>query len=182
MKELQKMINGKLFKLRHWHDNDIEKLTEIRNNVHLQSKLLSRVRGSNFAKTKSWLQSRSETPSTLLLVIADKKTDTPLGYIQIVDIDPIDQTAKLGICLVHEAQGKNIGHEVLLLTLKYLYNNFLLRKITVEVAEDNNIAIKCYKKIGFIQCGKYLKHKYIDARWHNLIIMELFLADMVSAE
>lgn len=169
------MIEGKSVRLRSWRENDVEKLTEMRNDVILQSQLLSRVRGSNSDQTRQWLQQRSSSPGNLLLIVADKDKDIPLGYIQFIDIEPIDQIAKLGICLSAEIQGKGIGHEVLLLAFKYLYNSLAVRKVILEVSDDNKRAIKCYEKIGFRQCGKYLKHKYIGGKWHDLIIMELFL-------
>lgn len=169
------MIDGKLAKLRSWHEEDIAKLMKLRNDIKLQAQLLSRVRGSNFEQTRQWLQQRSSGPNNLLLIIADKDNDDPLGYIQFTDIEPIDQIAKLGICLSPETQGKGIGYEVLLLAFKYLFNFSAVRKIILEVRDDNERAIKCYTKIGFTQCGRYLKHKYIDGKWHNLIIMELFL-------
>jgi RimJ/RimL family protein N-acetyltransferase len=115
-----------------------------------------------------------------LFIIAEKGSDVPLGYIQFVEMEPIDQTAKLGICLSPGAQGKGLGREVLLLALKYLYDFWAIRKVILEVRDDNRRAIKCYEKIGFMQCGKYLQHKYIDGDWRDLIIMELFLDALVN--
>lgn len=174
------MIDGKFVRLRSWREDDIAKLTELRNDIKLQSQLLSRVRGSNVDQTRQWLQQRSSASSNLLLIVADKDSDVPLGYIQFIDIEPIDQIAKLGLCLSPEIQGKGIGYEVLLLAFNYLHNSWAIRKVILEVSDDNKRAIKCYKKIGFLQCGKYLKHKHIDGKWHNLIIMELFLDKMVK--
>ncbi len=176
------MIDGQSVKLRPWREEDIEKLTELRNDIKLQSQLLSRVRGSNFDQTRQWLQQRSSSFNNLLFIVADKNKNAPLGYIQFMDIDPIDQIAKLGICLSPEIQGKGIGNEVLLLAFKYLYNCLAVRKVILEVRDDNKRAIKCYEKIGFMQCGKYLKHKYFDGKWHDSIIMELFLDTMVNCK
>jgi RimJ/RimL family protein N-acetyltransferase len=173
------MINGKSVKLRPWREDDIRMLTELRNDIKLQSLLLSRVRGSNPDQTRQWLQQRGSSSDSLLFIVADKEKDVPLGYIQFVDIDPIDRTAKLGICLSRENQGKGIGHEALLLAFTYLFNCWAVRKVILEVSDENKRAIKCYEKIGFFQCGKYLKHKYIDGKWHDLVIMELFFETLV---
>lgn len=173
------MIEGKSVRLRVWREDDIGKLTELRNDIKLQSYLLSRVRGSNSEQTRQWLQQRSSGSSSLLFIVADKGRDTPLGYIQFIDIESIDQTAKLGICLSSEAQGKGVGQEVLLLALQYLFDCWAIRKVTLEVSEGNIRAIRCYEKIGFRQCGKYMKHKYIDGEWRDLVIMELFLDTLV---
>jgi RimJ/RimL family protein N-acetyltransferase len=182
MKELLKMIDGLSIKLRSWREEDIEKLTELRNDIMLQSQLLSRVRGSSIDETRQWLQQRSSSPNNLFFIVAGKDKDVPLGYIQFLDFDHIDQTVKLGICLSPEIQGKGIGHEVLSLAFKYLYNCWAVRKVILEVRDDNRGAINCYEKIGFMQCGKYSKHKYFDGKWHDLIIMEIFLDTLVKTE
>jgi len=176
------MIDGQRVKLRFWCEEDIEKLMQLRNDIKLQSQLLSRVKGSNVERTRQWLQQRSLGPGNILLIIADNNNNVPLGYIQFIDIDPIDQVAKLGICLSPEAQGKGIGPEVLLLAFNYLHNFSDVRKIILEVREDNERAIKCYERIGFKRCGKYLQHKYIEGKWHDLIIMELFLNTILDCK
>lgn len=174
------MIDGKSVRLRPWREDDIEKITQLRNDVNLQSQLLARARGSNVDQTRQWLQQRSSNSSNLIFIVADIDKDYPVGYIQFVDIEPIDQTAKLGICLSPDIHGKGVGNEVLLLVFKYLYNCLALRKVILEVREDNERAIKCYEKVGFVCCGKYLKHKFVDGKWHDVIIMELFLRSSVN--
>lgn len=172
------MIEGDSVRLRSWREDDIVKMTELRNDIDLQSQLLSRVRGSGNDQTRQWLQQRSSGQDSLLLIVAGKEKDNPLGYIQFINIEPFDQTAKLGICLSTEMQGKGVGFEALLLALGYLKNIWSIRKVILEVREDNKRAVKCYEKIGFIHCGKYSKHKYIDGEWRDLLLMELFLNSM----
>lgn len=174
------MIEGQSVILRAWREEDIGKLTEMRNDVKLQSQLLSRVRGSNQGQTRQWLERRSSDSGSLLFIVAERDHDTPLGYIQFIDIEPIDRTAKLGICLSGAFQGRGTGQEVLSLAFQYVSDYWAIRKITLEVREDNIRAIRCYEKMGFKLCGKYLKHKYFDGEWQNLVIMELFL-DVVKS-
>jgi len=172
------MIEGQTVRLRSWREDDLQKLTDLRNNIAIQSQLLSRVRGSNCEQTRQWLQKRSSSPDSLILVVVDKSLDIPAGYIQFIEIDSIDQRAKLGICLNYEFQGKGIGSEVLLLAFKYLYDSFAIRKVILEVRADNERAVKCYEKIGFKTCGIFHGHTYIDGRWRDLVLMELFLSTL----
>lgn len=169
------MIEGKTVNLRSWCEGDVGKLTELRNDIRLQSQLLSRVRGSNTEQTRRWLEERSGHGGNLFFVVTEKKNNDPAGYLQFVDLDPIDQTTKLGICLAPEIQGKGMGYEVLSIALKYLSDYWAIRKVILEVREDNHRAIRCYEKLGFSPCGKYLQHKYLDGAWHDVLMMELFL-------
>jgi len=169
------MIDTDRTRLRHWLEKDIQALTELRNNVSVQSKLLARVRGSSPEDTRLWLEHRSDNQKDLLLIIADKNTDSLLGYIVYTGVDVVDKVVSLGICLSSEIQRKGIGTEVLLSSMEYLQRYWDTRKVILEVSSLNVTAIKCYEKAGFVYCGKYEKHKYIDGSYQDVILMEKFL-------
>lgn len=171
------MIEGTSLRLRPWHEDDLPWLTELRNNIALQSQLLSRVRGSGKEQTRQWLQARSTNSNSLLFIIEGKSEMIPMGYVQFIEMDPVDRYAKLGICLVPGAEGKGKGTEVLTVTFKYLYEVLAIRKIILEVRADNACAIRCYEKLGFTKCGVFTNHKHIEGRWLDIVLMECFLED-----
>ncbi len=173
------MIDGKTIRLRSWREDDLEKLTDMRNDIATQSQLLSRVRGSNCEQTRKWLVNRCTSPDSILLIITDKKEDGVLGYIQFLEIEPVDRHAKMGICLSLEFQGKGIGREVIKLALEYLHTSFAVRKVFLKVRSDNERAIGCYESLGFTKCGVLHKHYYADNRWYDIAMMELFLNEPV---
>ena len=95
-------------------------MKELRNDVELQKKLLARVRGSDEVQVRDWLVSRSSDSRSMLFVIARVADDKPLGYLQFIEVDPVDLRADLGICLAPGNEGKGLGREALNLAIAYM--------------------------------------------------------------
>lgn len=169
------MIEGAEIRLRSWKDEDLDTMTELRNDVPLQAQLLARVRGSDEAQVRQWLQDRSSNADSILFIIADRVSDAAVGFLQFTGVDPIDRRAELGICVSRHRQGKGFGTEAISIALPHLRDIWDLRKVSLRVRADNEGAIRCYRKIGFEQCGRLREHVYIEGAWHDLVLMEIFL-------
>lgn len=169
------MISAVEIRLRAWEENDIPALMSMRNDVALQAMLLSTARGSNESQVRDWLIERSSGTGNRFFVIAEVQTNQPLGYMQFVGIDPVNRNAELGICLSRDAQGKGMGSQALRVAIHELKKTGEIRKITLRVRTDNEIAIKSYQRIGFRRCGLLEKHVNIEGEWLDLILMEFFL-------
>jgi diamine N-acetyltransferase len=169
------MIDGTSIRLRAWQDKDIPAMKVLRNDVALQAQLLARARGSDDSQVRRWLEERATGNDSLLYIIADRVSDAALGYLQLTGIDPLDHRAELGICLAPQAQGRHVGRESLLLLLPHVQEARNLRKISLRVRAENASAIRCYKNVGFEQCGLLREHVYIDDAWQDLVLMEILL-------
>ena len=169
------MIDGTDICLRTWEDKDIPMLTTMRNDLALQAQLLARARGSRPEQVQEWLQSRSTHPDRLLFIIANRKADQALGYIQISELNTIDGYAELGICLINEARGRGLAGQAITQISNYLRDQWRLRKLGLRVRDDNRAALKCYEKAGFERCGILRQHVFIDGHWQDVVLMERFL-------
>jgi diamine N-acetyltransferase len=168
------MLEGQHINLRPWQAQDLPSLTSLRNDVVLQGQLLARPRGSTLEQVQEWLEGFKNDPQSIFLVIADK-TDVMLGFVQIKHIDTLNRSAELGIGVLKAKTGKGLGTEAIQLMADYLKKNWNLRKLTLQVRTDNQIAIAAYQKTGFSACGKYTDHVFIDGQWRDVTLMELFL-------
>ena len=175
------MIDGTGLRLRGWRESDLDVLTEMRNDLALQSELLARPRGSGALQVRQWLQNRAADPQGLLLIVAGRDDDRTLGYLQLTDISAVDRRAELGICLHAQAQGRGVGNEALTLVQPYLRRVWALRKLNLRVRADNARAIACYERVGFLRCGLLRHHVYIDGALRDLVLMEMFLEGTESA-
>ena len=162
-----------MVRLRAWKEADLQAITEMRNDVSLQAQLLSRVRGSDEAQVRQWLEVRSAPPDNLLFIVAGRDNDEAYGYLQFTGMDPVDRRADLGICLNPKIQSKGMGGETLNLALPYMRDIWGLRKVSLRVRADNEKAIRCYTKVGFKQCGLLAQHTFIDGVWNDVILMDL---------
>ena len=169
------MSPGNRIHLRVWREADLPLMTSMRNDVLLQAQLLARVRGSTVDQVRQWLKERSAGPETLLFIIADEVSDDALGYLQLVNLDPINLLGDFGICLSRDAQGHGVGRAALNALISHARDVRGLRKISLRVRADNHRAIRCYLAMGFEQCGLLRQHYLIDGIWHDIILMDLFL-------
>lgn len=169
------MIEGRAIRLRVWQEDDLPVLTLLRNDVALQAQLLARVRGSRVEQVRNWLQDHSSGSDKLIFIIADRETDATLGFIKITELDLVNRRAELGICLIREAQGRGAGSESVRLICTHLRDMWSLRKISLKVRADNDIAIRCYHRTGFETCGLLRQHIYIDGAWQDIMLMDFFL-------
>lgn len=170
------MLEGANFRLRPWRDEDLPVLTTLRNDVALQAQLLARARGSRPEQVREWLLSRSGQADHMLFIIAEREDDQTQGFIQISDLDPVNGHADLGICLLGQARGRGLGGQAIVLLANYLRDQWRLNKLSLRVRADNAAALRCYEKSGFERCGLLRQHVFIEGRWHDVILMERFLA------
>lgn len=162
-------------RLRPWLDTDIPFLMRLRNDAALQAQLLTQARGSDEAKVRQWLHERTARPGRMLLVIAESTTDEPLGFVQVSDLDPLNRRGELGIGLAPEAQGHGHGGRTLTLLMEHLRATRGLRKMSLQVRHDNQQAIRCYERAGFVRCGLLRSHVHIEGAWRDVILMECLL-------
>jgi RimJ/RimL family protein N-acetyltransferase len=171
------VLDGNSVTLRPWLEEDLPVFTDLRNDVRLQAQLLSRVRGSRPVQVREWLESFTGQADRILLVITEKAHKTALGYIQVTDLNSLDARADLGICLVNRAQGRGLGGEAISMLADHLRDQWHLRKLSLRVRADNAAALRCYEKLGFERCGLLRQHVFISGIWHDIVLMELFLAE-----
>ena len=174
------MIEGSRIRLRDWREADLPALTSWRNDVALQSQLLARVRGSTVDQVREWAQERSRGATSLMWVIAMHEGDQPIGYVQLVGLDDLDQCGDLGICLDAGSQGAGVGREVLSLLIAHARQLRSFRKFELRVRADNAKAIRCYEAVGFVRCGVLHARTFVDGDYADVILMERFIAEPVT--
>jgi diamine N-acetyltransferase len=168
------MTAGGRVRLRGWRESDVPALLEMRNDVPLQALLLARARGSDAARVREWITARN-SGNSVVLVVADAADDRAIGYVQAQDIDREDGRADVGICLSPAAQGRGLGTEALRGFMRHLAETEGIGKVTLRVRSDNGRAIRCYRALGFRECGTMRSHSRFDGRWLDVTLMEAFM-------
>lgn len=169
------MLVGQKIELRPWSPDDLPALQSLRNNIALQRQLMSHVRGSSLEQVRDWLSAKSESADGVFFVVADKSSGHAAGYIQVIRMDLLNGTGRLGICIAPESQGKGMGGEAITLLADYLRNLFQLRKLLLEVLADNTAAIMLYTKLGFCETVRLHAHSHTGAGYSDVLVMEKLL-------
>lgn len=166
--------------LRAPHDDDLPMLAELRNDVELQTRLMSIARPNSVERVREWLTRRGSDPDGLFFIVAHRVDNATAGFVQVQRIDWVHGHAWLGICLAASARGVGIGGETLSLVESYLVNRFRLRKLMLEVLAINQRAVGFYSRAGYEIAGIWRRHFYADGQFHDVQIMEKHLSPVVD--
>jgi len=174
------MLAGNKVKLRGWKDEDIPGLLSLREDIATQAQLMAQPRPHSRERVERWLMNKSDATNELFFIIADIKDDTLIGYMQYTGMDMLHRFVNIGICVLPALHSKGHGAEAMALAENYLKRTFGIRKVLINVLQENSMAISFYKKNGFSICGEFHKHIFLDCAFRNVVIMEKFLIEEIT--
>lgn len=170
------MIGDKRIELRAWREADIDALGHLRNDLLLQEMLLSRPRPNSAERVREWVTEKSTRDDGVFFVIAARGNDQVLGYVQVVNMDAMNGTGELGICIGPDVQGSGYGGAAMTLLEHYLNRTFGMRKLVLHVSADNERAVGFYTRLGFDEVGRMKQHFLKGGKYRDVLIMEKFLS------
>jgi len=95
------------------------------------------------------------TSDEIFFAIRTQDSDTLIGFIGLFDFFPLHGDTFVAIALgEHETLGKGYGTDAMRVMLRYVFNEFNLRRVSLIVFEYNPRAIRSYEKVGFIPEGR----------------------------
>ncbi|WP_374373262.1 GNAT family N-acetyltransferase [Dongia sp.] len=151
----------------------------MRNDLVTVEQLISFNRGVSTAKVDEWIRGLGERPDELVLTaVVPGEAHRPVGFIKVFNIDPLSGSCRLGLALFDSAADgrKGYGGHMLTLLLRYLATSLRMRKVTLEVIDDNLPAMKLYLSHGFVEEGRLKDQYYIGGRFRTVVLMSKFLA------
>lgn len=78
---------------------------------------------------------------------------------------------EFGISVLKGYWGNRIGYNLLAHLIEWVKDNKVVKKINLEVREDNKSAIALYKKLGFELEGTIRKNFFVDGKYYDSYIM-----------
>ena len=125
---------------------------------------------AQFNDEKKWVE-RERKDWELDFNIVEKDSQQLIGN---CSIRYNDISAYLGILIGEEVgRDKGYGTEVITMLVKYAFNTLNKHRVELCVNGDNERAIKCYKKVGFIECGRFRESEYYDGHYCDILCMEI---------
>ena len=119
--------------------------------------------------------SSSEHPKMLMFSVKLCDTDELVGHIQLLHIDLINMSARIGRVLVGDKNHRNkgIGVEMINSILSIAFDTLKLHRVDLGVFDFNKGAIACYEKVGFKIEGIFRDSRKIDEEYWSLINMSV---------
>jgi RimJ/RimL family protein N-acetyltransferase len=170
------VLSGETIELREWREADLDAIAALRNDIALQTLLMSQPRPNSLERVRTWLSSWAERADAVLFVIVGRADDAVLGYVQVANIDTFHGHGELGICLSRDAHGKNLARDACDLLEAYLVKTLVLRKLTLKVLASNQRAIGFYRKYGYRDVGVLERHYRAADVCHDVLVMERHLS------
>lgn len=120
---------------------------------------------------ENWIKSKIETGQAVQMIICLIESDTPIGAVNIQNIDRSHSKAEYGIFIGEDsARGRGIGTAAAKLMLRYCFEEEKLHRVYLRALAGNIAAIRSYEKAGFQKEG-YLREDaragdaYVDLVW-----------------
>jgi diamine N-acetyltransferase len=108
-------------------------------------------------------------------LIIELNKNIPVGIIDLVNFDPQNRRAEVGIAILAEYQNNGYGESALNLIEEYSSNVIHIHQLYAFIDTNNIQSLKLFKKAGYSN-GQTLKEWTFDGKkYHNAIIMQRFL-------
>lgn len=146
-------IRNKNVFLRPLEKNDIEKLREWRNDKK-NSKFLRQIPYITEDAQKRWFENYLNNEDEICFAIEEcEQLNRIVGSLSLYNF--CGDTAEFGKILIgdEEAHGKKVGYNATVAALKIAFEVIKLKRVVLEVYEDNVAAKTIYEQAGFLNKG-----------------------------
>lgn len=153
MKQYIPPVENETVVLRMLEESDLSLTLFWRNQEHIRQWFLT-TDVIPYERHQAWFQRYQSLDNDFVFIILSKEFNlNPVGQISLYAIDWVSLTGEYGRLMIGEpqARGKGLAKSASMLLLKVGFNILGLRRIVLEVKQDNFPAISIYQSIGFQQ-------------------------------
>lgn len=156
--------------------SDLDKLNQWKNEEAVYQYLGGGFQPVSRDIQEKWMDTLMDTTGKSKRFIIQDGRGEAIGMVGLYDIHWVHRTCELGIFLgeVRE-QGKGYASEAYSLLEAYASRYLNLRKIKAFVVEENGAAVRMYEKLGFVRAGALTAERFINGRYHTVLILEKFI-------
>lgn len=80
-----------------------------------------------------------------------------------------------GMYVNSEYRGQGIGRKLLESLIEELKNHSQIKKIRIGVVSSNTLAAELYKRLGFEVVGEFKKELFVDSKYYDELLLEMYL-------
>ncbi|MCL4413488.1 MAG: GNAT family N-acetyltransferase [Actinobacteria bacterium] len=112
------------------------------------------------------------------LVVERRASGDPVGVVCAYGANLVSGTVKVGVALVPTATGRGLGIEAFILFVRYLFNNWRVRKLYLETPEFNCRQIRSMIGRYLHEEGRLRDDEFIRGRLWDTVILAMYPADL----
>lgn len=168
-------MTGKQVYLSPMDPEDAEQYTRWMNDFAVTDGVGSSARLITLQGERDWIVQNSGNYQFAIVRLEDNRL---MGSCGIESIDPVNQTADVGILLGEEEfRSRGYGREALSLLAEYAFLYLNLHSLMLRVFSFNERAIACYRRVGFREIGRRRECVFLRGQFYDAIYMDLLRSD-----
>lgn len=175
MKYFPKLVGEKIY-LAPMSAEDAEQYAKWINDSNLSDCLGNSSLISSLEKEKDIIDSMIREGYNFAIV--RREDDQLLGNISFFEVNQIHRNAMCGLFIGEaENRGQGYGKEALRLLLRFGFQTLNLNNVMLKVYAFNEMAIACYRKLGFKVIGERRDAYFVRGKYHNEILMDILAGE-----
>lgn len=112
---------------------------------------------------------------TCLYLIA-RKAGEPVGYVILLGVMGQNPVVELKRIVVTK-RGVGVGQALMHLIIDYAFDDLKAHRLWLDVIDDNARAQHVYRKLGFVEEGRFRKATWRPHGWQDLVIFGMLAED-----
>lgn len=161
--------------LRPIEEVDLEQMVKLRANPSVWMNL-GNIEIIGLKEQKVWFEELLSNPKARYYIFCNKKIDF-IGIVRTDEIDYINRSIRVGGDILPKYQKQGYGTKMYKLIKKYCFDYLNMNRIWLLVMKTNKVAIKLYKKSGFIEEGCQRKAIYRNGKYVDYIMMSILRSE-----
>jgi len=158
---------------------DLEAMRELRNDPSTWAALTS-VGMISKADQEGWFASLQKAKDKAYFACFEVESTYPIiaqgdfiGIIRCDEMDGLNRSVRIGADVMPEKRGRGWGTKIYHALLRFCFAEWNHHKVWLMVLDDNDVAIRLYKGVGFREDGLMRQAVYRDGRYKDYIVMSL---------
>ena len=111
----------------------------------------------------------------LRLMITLTSDGTPVGTIDFLNFDPLNNRAELGLFIAPDQRGQRLGRQALELLTAYAREHLGLRQLYVFIALDNTVCLKMFEDYGYRRVGEIKSWVKRGSDYRDVAMLQMIL-------
>lgn len=166
-------INKNMIKYKPHSQADIRYRVAWLNNPQVNAYLGDEIKKASLKSETEWFKKYKQDKSKKFFTIFYGATR--IGLVGLTHIEKRAKKAELFVMIGEDKfRGQGFGRLSVEFIVNYAFKKLKLRKVALGVFQENKIAIKTYRAVGFEKEGILKDEAYFKGRFHSLILMAIF--------
>ena len=164
------MLQGERVLLRPTRPGDVEVLWEYWGDLDVSTRASNQPpKPYTLDETRAFFEEASKNDDRMRFTI--EAAGEVVGDCGLHAIDRHNRACEVGIALGKPHWAKGYGQEALALLVDFAFVHNNMHRVALEVLADDDRAVGCYRKVGFVEEGRLRRRDWMNGAYHDVLIM-----------